>query len=474
MVFGKMLRLDDRPFPHPLKFWRWMGLVFGAIALVFALSPAVGAIAVQDIPNPRHNQSWISDTANLLTDATEITLNQKLDQLEADTTIELAVVTVDTTKPAASPKAFTTQLFNHWGIGKADKNNGILFLVSTGDRRVEIETGSGMSQKLPNIIVKLIIDQDIIPALKRQAYEEGIVSGVNRLVELVAIAPPQPLSQSPSRPIPDQLTQIQIDTNTHNLSFQAALRRPQKRLIPVEDHRLQDIAGLLALAGAIVSGFMAVLYYKTQEPAQRSPKGKLDTSDGAPIGSQPSSLERSQYYEDYWQQLPAHEKLFVRLSALLPIVLIGLAAILVLSFIPNRGDILIAGLSLIAFLGLRLYRWLGDTLRHGWIHHHYFPHRTGSSDLKKRPPSRRSRRRGRSRRSPSPNPASSSGENYLWSSSPSPSSYSSSSDSSSSYSSSSSSSSGSSCDSSSGASSSSDGGSFGGGESCGGGDGGSW
>lgn len=76
------------------------------------------------------------------------------------------MVTVPETVPANSPKAFTTQLFNYWGIGKADQDNGVLFLVSTGDRRVEIETGYGIESILPDAQVGNIIDTKITPQLK--------------------------------------------------------------------------------------------------------------------------------------------------------------------------------------------------------------------------------------------------------------------------------------------------------------------
>ena len=43
-------------------------------------------------------------------------------------------------------KRFATRLFNSWGLGDRRKNNGVLLLVSTGDRRVEVEIGRGLNQ----------------------------------------------------------------------------------------------------------------------------------------------------------------------------------------------------------------------------------------------------------------------------------------------------------------------------------------
>jgi uncharacterized protein len=96
---------------------------------------------VKDVPNPRQiNGTWVTDMAGMLDEPTESQLNSLISQLERKNGTEIAVVTVPETTPAESPKEFTTQLFNYWKIGKKGKDNGVLFLISKSDRRVEIET----------------------------------------------------------------------------------------------------------------------------------------------------------------------------------------------------------------------------------------------------------------------------------------------------------------------------------------------
>jgi uncharacterized protein len=85
----------------------------------------------------------------ILDEPTEAQLNSVISQLERSNGTEIAVVTVPETAPSASPKEFTTALFKSWGIGKKGKDNGVLFLISKGDRRVEIETGYGVEAILP-------------------------------------------------------------------------------------------------------------------------------------------------------------------------------------------------------------------------------------------------------------------------------------------------------------------------------------
>ncbi|MEG4492127.1 TPM domain-containing protein [Microcoleus sp. D3_18_C4] len=161
----------------------WSSLLcFSAIA--FPLTSQ--AITLQEVPNPRQlNNTWVTDKANILSDSTETQLNQMISDLEAKNGSEIAVVTVPDTKPSATPKAFATELFNFWGIGKKGKNNGVLLLISSGERRVQIETGSGIQSILPDAQVVGIIKTEITPRFKQQDFDGGTLAGTKALVNVL-------------------------------------------------------------------------------------------------------------------------------------------------------------------------------------------------------------------------------------------------------------------------------------------------
>ncbi|MEG4574428.1 TPM domain-containing protein [Microcoleus sp. N3A4] len=161
----------------------WSSLLcFSAIA--FPLTSQ--AITVQEVPNPRQlNNTWVTDNANILSDSTETQLNQMISDLEAKNGSEIAVVTVPDTKPSATPKAFATELFNFWGIGKKGTNNGVLLLISSGERRVQIETGSGIQSILPDAKVVGIIKTEITPRFKQQDFNGGTLAGTKALVNVL-------------------------------------------------------------------------------------------------------------------------------------------------------------------------------------------------------------------------------------------------------------------------------------------------
>ncbi len=159
-------------------------LLFICLQICFLFPGSAAALTIEDIPNPRliDNNNWVMDLEDLLSPATEAKLNLQISQLERENGTEIAVVTVPEISPHNNYSEFATELFNYWEIGKKEKNNGVLFLVSKGDRRVEIKTGYGIVSILPNERVQKEIDREIIPEFRAGEFETGIIKGTNFLI----------------------------------------------------------------------------------------------------------------------------------------------------------------------------------------------------------------------------------------------------------------------------------------------------
>ncbi|WP_222427390.1 TPM domain-containing protein [Hyella patelloides] len=159
-------------------------ITLGFISSIVILTPLSSqALTVEEVTNPRQdNGGWVTDMADILSDATETEINRMINNLEQTNGTEIAVVTVPDTSPSATPKAFATELFNHWGIGKADTDNGVLFLIPVSDRHVEIETGYGIEGILPDAKVGDIIDTKITPQYKQGDFDRGTLDGTSALI----------------------------------------------------------------------------------------------------------------------------------------------------------------------------------------------------------------------------------------------------------------------------------------------------
>lgn len=167
--------------------WLKLGLILGVFCLLgLTFNPGSFALTVNDVPNPRQTENtWISDRAELLSPPVERQLNQQMSQLAARTTAELAIATVPNVPPPQEPRAFALELFNHWGIGKRDKNNGVLLFVAKDNRQVEIITGKGLTNILPNAAISTLIREQIIPPFRQGNYETGIVQGTGAIAEIL-------------------------------------------------------------------------------------------------------------------------------------------------------------------------------------------------------------------------------------------------------------------------------------------------
>ena len=76
---------------------------------------------------------------------------------------------------------YATELFSLWGIGKNDKDNGILVLISVGDRKAVIRTGYGAEGVLPDVLASRIIRNDMAPEFREGNYSEGVLKALSSL-----------------------------------------------------------------------------------------------------------------------------------------------------------------------------------------------------------------------------------------------------------------------------------------------------
>lgn len=153
---------------------------------------AVGALAAQkvytvdDVPNVRlaDRGSAVSNPDGTLSAEVVDEVNRKLVALQRETSIELAVVVVGSIGQAA-PEDFGLTLFRKWGIGKEQKNNGLLILLVTGDRIVRFEVGYGLEGVLTDAMSKRIQTTRMMPYLQKDDWGGAVVAAVDAVTELL-------------------------------------------------------------------------------------------------------------------------------------------------------------------------------------------------------------------------------------------------------------------------------------------------
>ncbi len=151
------------------------------VSIVFILF-TITAYAKDNIPKP---VGYVNDFAHILKPKTANKINNILLELKKKTGVELVVVTI---KKLQNNDIFdySVELFEKWGIGEKGKDNGVLFLVDIGDKKLRIDTGYGMEGILPDGLLGRIRDKYILPYFKKGNYNKGILNGVMAIVSIIA------------------------------------------------------------------------------------------------------------------------------------------------------------------------------------------------------------------------------------------------------------------------------------------------
>ena len=176
---------------NPLQHRGWRNLVrlkgksagLSILLLLLFLTQATFAQTwtVETVPNTRlhGNAIHVSDPDGYLSDSTESVINAALCAIRDQA--DVFVVALQSIGEA-EPKRFATQLFNHWGIGDAETDNGVLLLFVEDQRALEFETGYGAEATLTDAQCERIFRTSILPYFRNGDYEGGLCSGVGDIV----------------------------------------------------------------------------------------------------------------------------------------------------------------------------------------------------------------------------------------------------------------------------------------------------
>lgn len=148
--------------------------------LYFSLS--VVGLWAQDIPEPMSPKRLVNDYVGMLNATERETLEQKLRVYNDTTSSQITVVVVKTTGdyPAGD---YAFELGRRWGVGQKDKDNGLVLLWATQDRKIFIATGRGLEGAIPDVIAKRIIREVITPEFKAEMYYRGLDRGTDEIIK---------------------------------------------------------------------------------------------------------------------------------------------------------------------------------------------------------------------------------------------------------------------------------------------------
>jgi uncharacterized protein len=157
--------------------------LFRLLILMVAVAGFAPAMAQQDVPVPQLT-ARVTDTTGTLDQGQKEALEAKLKALEENKGAQVFVLMVPTVQPD-TVESYSRRVFDQWKVGRANVDDGILFLIAKDDRRMRLEVGYGLEGAVPDALASRIINDYVAPHFKTNDYAGGVNAGVTALVSLI-------------------------------------------------------------------------------------------------------------------------------------------------------------------------------------------------------------------------------------------------------------------------------------------------
>lgn len=146
-----------------------------ACAIVVSLAWAAGALPVPPAPLGR-----VSDFAGLLVPDDKARIESRLEAIEAANSNQFAVA-IFRSLEGDSLEDFSIRLGDAWKVGHKGRDNGLLLLIFTADRKVRIEVGKGLEGAIPDALASRVIRGEIAPRFQQGDFAGGLLAAVDAL-----------------------------------------------------------------------------------------------------------------------------------------------------------------------------------------------------------------------------------------------------------------------------------------------------
>nr|WP_315158015.1 TPM domain-containing protein [uncultured Flavobacterium sp.] len=135
------------------------------------------------IPEKPSFQTSVYDYANVLSAQEKAQLEEKLIKYSDSTSTQIVVITIESLKNE-DVSQLATKWAHTWGLGQAKEDNGVIILLAKNERKIAINPGYGLEDRLTAGIGGEIIRNIIIPEFKAGSYYQGLDKGADAIFDV--------------------------------------------------------------------------------------------------------------------------------------------------------------------------------------------------------------------------------------------------------------------------------------------------
>ena len=182
-----------------------------AVALMLALVGAVAPAAAQSASAPGSATStppsptrFVTDGAGFLSASAQDELEQRLARYERDTGHQV-LLWIGQTTGGEPIESWAVRAFKAWRVGRKGLDDGVAVFILAADRKVRIEVGYGLEDRVPDAVAARIIGDQMIPRLRAGDQDGAARAGVSGVLEAVGGETGAPREAAPAPGAPPEL-----------------------------------------------------------------------------------------------------------------------------------------------------------------------------------------------------------------------------------------------------------------------------
>jgi uncharacterized protein len=154
--------------------------------VVFPLLAAAAA-AHAETPIPSAPDGFVTDQAGVLAPGAAIEIEARLRRHQADSGQQI-IVYIDRTTGGAPIKDWAMRAFEKWRPGRRGIDDAAALFMFTDDRRLGIQVGYGLEDRIPDAHAERIIAEQIVPRMRAGDHDGAVRAGVSALIAAASSA----------------------------------------------------------------------------------------------------------------------------------------------------------------------------------------------------------------------------------------------------------------------------------------------
>jgi uncharacterized protein len=153
------------------------------LALAGALVLPCAAAQAQVPPAPAR---WATDEAGFLARQTVESLDARLENYERQTGHQVLVWIGRTLGENVVLEEWAVKAFEAWKVGRKGLDDGLVLFILADDRKIRIEVGYGLEDKVPDVYAYRVINNILVPGIRAGRPDEAVEAAVTALIGYIS------------------------------------------------------------------------------------------------------------------------------------------------------------------------------------------------------------------------------------------------------------------------------------------------